>query len=74
MMESFHVLISTFTTNPRGIAAVRGVTYGDKDFVASAEHFVNISSANQYCCGDNFNCYNNNMNCHHNSYSCNRDK
>ena len=35
--------------------------HGEKYFVASAERFVNIASANQNCCGDNFNCYNNNM-------------
>ena len=44
--------------------------HGEKDFVASAERFVNKASANQNCYGDNFNCYNN-INCHHNNYSCN---
>jgi len=45
--------------------------HGEEDFVASAERFVNIASANQNSC-DDFNCYN--MNCHNNTYSCNRNK
>ena len=47
--------------------------HGEKDFVAPAERFINIASANQNCCSDNFNCYNN-MICYHNNYSCNRNK
>jgi len=48
--------------------------HGEKDFVASAERFVNIASANKNYCGDNVECYKNNTNCHHNNYSCHRNK
>ena len=37
--------------------------HGEKDFVGSAKRFVNIASAIQNCCGDNFNCYNS-INCY----------
>jgi len=47
--------------------------HGEKDFVASAKRFVIIASANQNCCGDNFNC-NNNMNSYHKNYSFRRNK
>jgi len=29
--------------------------HGENDFIASAERFVNKASANQNCCGENFN-------------------
>ena len=31
--------------------------------------FVDVASANQNCCGDNFNCSNNNMDCYHSNCS-----
>jgi len=61
-------VIYALYVNPRNV-----IKHGEKELVASAERCVNIASANQQCCGDNFNCYNN-MNCHHNNYSCNRNK
>jgi len=35
--------------------------------------FVDVASANQNCCGDNFNCYNN-ISCHHNNQRFRRNK
>jgi len=49
-------------------------SHGEKDFVASANRFVIIASANQNCCGDNFICSNNNMNCFRNNYNRHRNK
>jgi len=39
--------------------------HGENDCVASTKRFVNVVSANQNCCSDNFKCYDNNMDGYH---------
>ena len=39
------------------VKAVMLLSHGENYFVASTKRFINEFSANQNCCGDNFNCY-----------------
>jgi len=67
-MQMFtHLLFITTETFQRQLGRYEQFTLKKRSDASTK--CISLASANQICCGDNFNCPNINKNCYHNNYS-----